>query len=87
MADDCEIASDVTERWLAGAIAKAAVPAPKDVFVPNGKCRWCHDPVGEGLSFCPAPAGTTGCLEKANRAKLEAEYPSSVGSATEGSEP
>lgn len=26
-------------------------------------------------------------IEKANRAKLEAEYPSSVGSATEGSEP
>lgn len=63
MADDCEIASDVTERWLAGAIAKAAVPAPKDVFVPNGKCRWCQDPVGEGLSFCPAPEGTTGCRD------------------------
>ncbi len=43
MADDCEISSEVSERWLAGRIAAALEQKPKDMFVPNGKCRWCRD--------------------------------------------
>lgn len=63
MADDCEISSEVSERWLAGRIAAALEQKPKDMFVPNGKCRWCLDPVDEGLSFCPSVAGETGCRD------------------------
>lgn len=63
MADDCEIASEISERWLASALAAAAVPEPGDVFVPNGQCRWCKDPVDDGLSFCPTPEGETGCRD------------------------
>lgn len=63
MADDCEVASEITDRWLAGAIAAASVPKPKDVFVPNGKCRWCGDDVGAGISFCPTLPGEIGCRD------------------------
>lgn len=64
MADDCELSSEVADRWLAAQI-KATMEAqpsqPKDMFVPNGKCRWCKDPVNEGLSFCPSEPGESGC--------------------------
>jgi hypothetical protein len=63
MADDCEISSEVSERWLAGRIAVALEQKPKDTFVPNGKCRWCLERVDEGLSFCPSEAGETGCRD------------------------
>ncbi len=75
MADPCEVASDVTERWLSSAIKFAATPKPKELFVPNGKCRWCLEPLApldpqdplETLdpvaSFCPTMPGETGCRD------------------------
>lgn len=61
MADDCEISSEVTDRWLAGRIAAAMAPPPKDMFAPNGRCRWCLEKVADGLTFCPAEDGDDGC--------------------------
>lgn len=61
--DPVDFASEMTDRWLAGRIAAAKEPQPKDMFVPNGKCRWCREPVDEGLSFCPSEEGETGCRD------------------------
>lgn len=63
MADDCEAASEIADRWLANQIAAAMVPPPKDLFVPNGKCRWCKDPVDDDLSFCPNESDEPGCQD------------------------
>lgn len=63
MADDCEVAQENTDRWLAGAIAAAAVAKPEHKFVPNGKCRWCGDDVDDGFAFCPTLPGESGCRD------------------------
>lgn len=64
MADDCEIAEEVTARWLAGAIASARVAAPGAKLVPNGRCHWCEEEIADGLVFClPPEPGSPGCRD------------------------
>ncbi len=67
MADDCEIAEEITSRWLAGAIASARVAAPGAKLVPKGRCHWCDEKLPEELEdlvFCPPPEpGVPGCRD------------------------
>lgn len=67
MADECEIASEVSDRWLAGAIAYATSAVPGGKLTPKGRCHWCDEKLEgelEGQIFCPPPdEHTPGCRD------------------------
>ncbi len=62
MADNADNAVQDMEVLTAAAIAAAVKPASAPARPPKGKCYWCDEVIGPGLTFCDEH-----CLEDHNK--------------------